>query len=85
MPANPINKPNMVFLFNWLLAAKSPMITSQSGKMAPMIDPRPAEINFTPQVESPLLNVKLRNPSTIMVLHSLAFGNGTRFHKKNSI
>ena len=44
------------FDFSEIMAYK----TSHNGKIAPIMAPKPAGINLTPQVLSPLLNIKLR-------------------------
>ena len=57
------------------LDTKSPMITSHKGNIAPIIEPRPAEIYCTPHVLSPLLIIKFRKLRTSIGTHSFPRGS----------
>src|SRR5688500_18579031 len=74
MPAKPSNKPAMALGRSASLPVKRPMMTSHSGNMAPMMEPSPAEIYFTPQVDRALLSMKFKKLSIRMIPHSLPFG-----------
>ena len=73
MPAKPSNNPRM-FWFLIVIAENNPISTSHKGKIDPMIEPNPAEINFTPHVDRELLKVKFKKLKTIMNHHSFPFG-----------
>ena len=60
------------------------MITIQSGKIEPIIAPKPLEIYFTPQVLKPLLSIKFNTLKTKIVLHCRLFGQGCFLIKKYS-
>ena len=69
-------KPEIALLGGAVLSPSIPIMTIQRGKIAPMIEPRPAEIYFTPQVLKPLLKTKLRTESTRSGNRSFFSGRG---------
>jgi hypothetical protein len=50
------------------------MITSHKGKVAPMMEARPPEMYFTPQVDRALLNMKFSKVNIRTVSHSFPLG-----------
>ena len=76
IPKNPMIKPEIALLGGAVLSPSIPIMTIQRGKIAPMIEPRPAEIYFTPQVLKPLLKTKLRTESTRSGNRSFFSGRG---------
>ena len=56
------------------LLVDNPIRTIHKGNVAPIIEPSPAEIYFTPQVESALLNMKFKKLRMIIDRHSLPRG-----------
>lgn len=82
-PPKPNSKPMIAFRGMLVLAAKSPITTSHKGKIAPMIEPNPAEMYFTPHVLSTLLNMKFRKLKTRIGSQSFLVGSGAPLIIKN--
>ena len=81
-PPKPNNNPIMACLgkrLPWNIV----MMTSHSGKMAPIIAPSPLGIYFTPHVLSVLLNIKVRKLRTKITIHCFPFGHGCFLKLKN--
>ena len=70
MPANPRINPAMAFAGIDFLLLNNPITTIHNGNVAPMMEPNPAEIYFTPQVDNALLNMKFRKLNIIIGRHS---------------
>ena len=83
IPANPSMKPNNAFREMEILDLNNTMITSQSGNVAPMIEPSPAEIYFNPHVDNVLLRTKFRKVSIRTVIHSFPLGTDAPLAIKN--
>lgn len=83
MPANPSTKPNKAVREMVVLDLNSTMITNQSGNVAPMMEPNPAEIYFKPHVDNVLLRTKLRKVNMRTVIHSFPLGIDLPFEMKN--
>ena len=64
------------------LAVNKPITTSHNGKIAAIIAPSPAEINFTPQVVRPLLITKFKKLNIRIGIHSFPFGSFAPLIKK---
>ena len=82
MPVNPSSRPPIEFAFKEYDFENSPITTIHSGKIDPMMDPSPAEINCTPHVDKPLLTMKFKNERMMIGSHCLPFGKGIRLYKK---
>lgn len=82
MPAKPRKNPKYAFLGNGVLDLNKMISTSQRGNVAPMIDPNPAEIYFSPQVDKVLLKIKFRNVRMRIVVHSFPLGIALPFAMK---
>ena len=63
-------------------AEKNPITTNHNGKIAPIIDPSPAEMYLTPQLLSPFAIKKFRKLSMKIDRHSFPFGHLSPFVKK---
>ena len=74
MPAKPMMIPRIAFA-GIFCDLNSPMNTNHNGNIAPMMEPKPAEIYFTPQVDSPLESMKFKKLSMSIGPHSLPLGH----------
>ena len=83
MPANPRKNPSMALFEIAVRERTSTIITSHNGNVAPMMEPRPAEIYFNPQVERVLLKTKFKRVSIKTVNHSIPLGMDLPFEIKN--
>jgi hypothetical protein len=83
MPANPRMKPLIAFGGMDFLLLNNPITTIHKGNVAPMIEPSPAEIYFTPQVDSALLNMKFKKLNIRIGPHSLPRGHTLPLLMKN--
>ncbi len=74
MPAKPMMIPRIA-LEGIFCDLNSPINTNHSGNIAPMMEPKPAEIYFIPQVESPLESMKFKKLSMSIGAHSFPLGH----------
>ena len=84
MPAKPNKNPIIAFIEIEVRDLIRTIKTSHNGKVAPIIEPRPAEIYFNPHVESVLFKKKLRSDSISTVRHSLPLGIALPFATKKN-
>lgn len=82
-PPKPSNMP-MMAKGGSLSPLTAKIITIHSGKMAPMMEPRPLLIYCTPQVLRPLLSIKFKKLSTKMGHHCFPLGQAVFLYIKNS-
>ena len=75
IPVKPSKNPMIAFTGTFEDAVNKLISTSHKGKMAAMIEANPAGINFTPQVDKPLLKTKFKQLKTNIVIHSFFLGN----------
>ena len=75
IPVKPSKNPMIAFAGTFEDAVNKLISTSHKGKMAAMIEANHAGINFTPQVDKPLLKTKFKQLKTNIVIHSFFLGN----------
>lgn len=82
IPAKPITIPQTAILVGFVWSTNMLINTIHKGKIAPIMEPRPAEIYFMPHVLRPLLKTKFNNDKTISGIKSDLEGNGYFFSIK---
>lgn len=85
IPIKPMNTPMVVCRLGLLFAYINPMMTTQIGKMDPMIEAKPAWMYLTPQVLRPLLKTKLSTDKMINGTKCPLFGKACRLYIKYKI
>ena len=66
----------------FVLAEKNPITTNHNGKMAPIMEPSPAEIYFSPHVLKPFAIKKFRKLNMIIDRHSFPLWPSFSFDQK---